>query len=255
MTSEAIQVHLAPLDEKRFGIQSARALIATADALPSVLEFCRSNGVSFLAIRCPTSEIRLAQTLEREGFALMDTLVYFVRDLRKAPIPPDTGQVPVRAIRPGEEDTVRGVAADAFRGYYGHYHADERLDPAKCDEVYTDWAYRSCVDRDVADHVLLAELDGVIVGFATLQINSPEEGEGVLFAVHPSAQRRGIYRSFTVNAMNWCADQGAQRMVVSTQVNNVAVQKAWARLGFEPQRSYYTFHKWFDAERNAGERP
>jgi hypothetical protein len=25
------------------------------------------------------------------------------------------------------------------------------------------------------------------------------------------------------------------------------VQKVWCRQGFEPSKSYYTFHKWFDA--------
>ena len=35
-------------------------------------------------------------------------------------------------------------------------------------------------------------------------------------------------------------------MVLSTQVTNLAVQKVWSRLGFEPSRSYYTFHLWFD---------
>jgi hypothetical protein len=34
-------------------------------------------------------------------------------------------------------------------------------------------------------------------------------------------------------------------MLISTQITNVAVQKVWTRLGFEPSRSYYTFHKWF----------
>jgi hypothetical protein len=45
--------------------------------------------------------------------------------------------------------------------------------------------------------------------------------------------------------MAWCASRGAARMMVSTQINNVAVQKVWARLGFEPNYAYYTFHKWF----------
>jgi hypothetical protein len=30
------------------------------------------------------------------------------------------------------------------------------------------------------------------------------------------------------------------RLIISTQVTNVAVQKIWTRLGFEPVRSYYT---------------
>ena len=69
------------------------------------------------------------------------------------------------------------MATEAFRGYYGHCHADQRLDRAKCDEVYRDWALRSCLSRDVADQVLVAVLDGSIVGFGDLRLNTPEEGE------------------------------------------------------------------------------
>jgi len=46
--------------------------------------------------------------------------------------------------------------------------------------------------------------------------------------------------------MEWSLSKGVRRMVVSTQVINIAVQKTWVRLGFEPIRGYYTFHKWFD---------
>jgi GNAT superfamily N-acetyltransferase len=184
--------------------------------------------------------------MEREGFLLMDTLVYYRYDLTQSPLPGDNAKVPVRPMRPGEEERVRDVATESFRGYFGHYHADERLDRAKCDEVYVSWAYRSCVSREVADEVLVADLNGSIVGFATLRLNSAEEGEGVLFGVAPSAQGQGVYRSFMIRGMQWCLSNRAKRMVVSTQITNIAVQKVWTRLGFGPSYSYYTFHKWFD---------
>jgi GNAT superfamily N-acetyltransferase len=108
------------------------------------------------------------------------------------------------------------------------------------------WAFRSCVSRDVADEVLVADLAGSIVGFATLRLNGAEEGEGVLFGVAPRAQRKGIYRSLVINSMQWCLAKGMRHMIYSTQINNIAVQKVLVRLGFEPSYAYYTFHKWFD---------
>jgi GNAT superfamily N-acetyltransferase len=91
--------------------------------------------------------------------------------------------------------------------------------------------------------LLVACSDGSIVGFATLRLNSQEEGEGVLFGVDPSAQGRGVYRSFMIRAMEWFVSKGATRMVVSTQVTNAAVQRVWTRIGFEPSDAYYTSHK------------
>lgn len=240
-------VHLSAIDEARFGIRTARVSHVTGDSLPSVMRFCRSHDVRLLIARCKASDLGVAQAMERVGFLLMDTLVYYARDLLRSPIPADIGKVPVRPIQPGEEGDVRQVAADSFRGYFGHYHADERLDRAKCDEAYIDWAFRSCVLPDVADQVLVANLEGRVSGFATLRLNSADEGEGVLFGVASWAQRRGIYRSFMVQGMQWCLSKGATRMVTSTQITNIAVQKVWTRLGSEPSHAYYTFHKWFDA--------
>jgi GNAT superfamily N-acetyltransferase len=120
------------------------------------------------------------------------------------------------------------------------------LDPVKCDEAYISWALRSCVSREAADEVLVADSSGRIVGFATLRMNNSEEAEGVLFCVASSAQRRGIYRSLMIHGMEWCMSKAAKRMIVSTQITNVAVQKVWIRLGFEPSHAWYTLHKWFD---------
>jgi GNAT superfamily N-acetyltransferase len=78
-----------------------------------------------------------------------------------------------------------------------------------------------------------------------MRLNSPQESEGVLFGVTPAAQGRGLYRSLMLAGMHWSKLRDAGRMVVSTQITNIAVQKVWTRLGFEPSGSCYTFHKWF----------
>lgn len=238
-------VSLSAIDEQRFGIRTARALVSEA-TLPGVLDFCATHGVVLLIARCPVTDLPTVQAMERRGFLLMDTLVYYTRDLVCAPIPPADVAVGVRPLRPGEQVRVTRLAAAAFRRYFGHYHADARLDRSKCDDAYVSWATRSCTERGVADEVLVAADEDDIVGFATLRMNAADEGEGVLFGVLPSAQGRGIYRSLMVGGMAWCRSQGATRMAVSTQLTNVAVQKVWSRLGFEPSHAYYTMHKWFD---------
>ena len=187
--------------------------------------------------------------MEREGFLLMDTLVYYARSLARAPIPEDAGAAQVRTSKVGDEVGVREVAAQAFKGYFGHYHADRRLEPARCDEGYVEWAVRSCASTEVADGVLVAEIDGSILGFITLRVNSPVEVDGLLIAVHPSVQGQGIARSLMIGALKWCESRGAERMIISTQINNLSSQKVWARLGFELSHAYYTFHKWFDENR------
>ena len=142
MSDMTAQVRLSEIDEKRFGMRSAHAEGITAADLPDIVEFCRVNSVVFLIARCITTDLPAAQAMEENGFRLMDTLIYYTRHLVKAPIPEDTNDVQVRPVRSGEERQVEAIAFDAFKGYFGHYHADPYLDRVKCDEVYTDWAAR-----------------------------------------------------------------------------------------------------------------
>jgi GNAT superfamily N-acetyltransferase len=238
-------IALSSIDQERFGVVTARDGDVTLSTLEPDLAFCRTRGVQLLIARCRTEELHVAQALEAAGGRLMDTLVYYVRVIVGGELPENTCKVPIRPVRPGEDEAVRKVAGEAFRGYRGHYHADPRLDPAKCDEAYQSWAQRSGVSREVAGEVLVAD-DGQVAGFATLRLNDPREGEGVLFAVAPRVQGAGVYKAFMLEGMRWCRFQGAKRMVVSTQITNLAVQKVWSRLGFEPSHSFYTFHLWFD---------
>ncbi len=246
MASDSLLVQLSSLDEKRFGVRTARAPLVTLDTLPSVVEFCRIKGVALLIARCRTHDLPVAQAMEAHGFSLMGTLLHYVLDLSRAPIPVEEGRTRVRPLRSGEEESVREIAAASFRSYCGHYHADPRLDQGLCDEVYASWAYNSCRFRDATHDVLVAEQEGRLVGFAAMRSNSLEEAEGVLFGVHPEAQRASVGRSLMIHGIRWCCSAGARRMLYSTQIDNLAVQKVVVRLGFELGQSYYIFHRWFD---------
>ena len=244
MVTELETHSFSEIDSQRFGVRVARAQIVPENLL-QVIRCCVEEKIDLLIARCATSDLATAQNMESRGFSLMDTLVYYRFDLARRTIPKDTAEFPVRSLRPGEEEQVRKLAAAAFRGYVGHYHADRRLDPRLCDEGYASWAERSCISKTAADEVLIAEDKGRVSGFATLRLNSPQEGEGLLYAVAPEWQKRGICPSLMIHSLHWCRSRGAQRMIISTQVGNVSMQKVWCRVGFEPSHSYYTFHKWF----------
>jgi GNAT superfamily N-acetyltransferase len=238
-------VTLSAIDQQRFGIATARDNHFTATSLDGTLRFCREHAVRMLIARCATEDLPAAQAMEAAGGRLMDTLVYYVRALDR-PFPDEPPGVPVRLLRAGEAGEVRRVATAAFRSYFGHYHADPRLDRDKADEAYADWAERSCLDRSAASSVLIAEHVGRLAGFLTLLERGPEEQEIILNGVDPAFQRHGIYRAMVLTAMAHTRDAGAKRLSVSTQLINIGVQKTWTRLGFEMAHSFYTFHLWFD---------
>lgn len=236
---------LSAVDTQRFGLRIGRAAVADAAAVPGLLARCREENLRMAIVRCPAEALPAVHALEAAGARLMDTLVYYHRNLRRGEPPAELRPNRIRPLRDDELPIIERIAGEIFRSYSGHYHADPRLDRARCDEGYVEWAARMCAARDAQHGVLVAEgAAGEIAGFATVRLNSPREGEGVLFGVTPAAEGRGIYWSFMLRAMEWCRERGAASMIVSTQITNLAVQKAWSRLGFELQRSCYTFHLW-----------
>jgi GNAT superfamily N-acetyltransferase len=238
---------LAPLEETRFGVRTARtAGFVTAQSLPDVLEFCAANEVKFLIARSRAEEIGVAQDMEQRGFLITETTLFLVRDLTNTPVPPHEGTLTIRSLAPGEEPTVRAIAAQSFQGYFGHYHADARLDRAKCDEAYIDWAGRSCVSPELADAVLVAEAAGVVIGFLTLKRNSVDESQPMLSGVNPEGRRQGAYRMLIRQGLEWAQRSGAVRSVAAVHVANAGVLRALGKLGYEPTYAFYTFHKWFD---------
>lgn len=227
---------ISPLDTHRWGVLTATARDVTSDRVPELFDRARAEGVRLLIARCTTGDSATVHALERAGARLMDTRVSYLRSLEDLPAPADET---VRTARNDDTPRVQELARLAFADYRGHYHADPRLDRRACDEAYADWAVRSCTSHAVADEVLVSEHAGRLTGFATLKGE-----EGVLFGVSPEAQGRGLYRALMIAGLHRCAARGAHRMIVATQLQNMAVQRVWSRLGFELSASQYTFHHW-----------
>lgn len=248
MKKNTVPIYISEIDEKRFGIKVAKTDNMALHDIPSIMSFCKENKVRLLLARCSTRELPLVQALENKGFLLMDTLLYYFCNLRKNPPPEYASEIKIRPCKFGEEEIIKSIAAEAFDGYRGHYHADSMLNKKKSNEVYADWAYRSCLHTEKDSQVFVAELKDKIIGFGVVRINSPDEGQGLLFGVLKKYQGRGAYRMIIINCMRWCLDRNIEKITIATQITNIASQKVWIRLGFEPSHSYYTFHKWFEED-------
>jgi GNAT superfamily N-acetyltransferase len=242
-----VRLHFEERERARFGYRMARLTLDSAcepaDA-EKIMEMCRSSSVEMLTLRVPTDKIALVQALEALEFRTMDCLVYYecrTEDLSAV----KTSTVEIREATAEDATAVAEVARLCFSTYFSHYHADARLDRVKVSEAYIDWAQRSCADREVASCVYVPIVDKTVAGFITLRQNSPTEGEGVLNAIHPSFAGAGIYGQLITRSKQWCQENGMNRMVISTQIDNLKAQRAWSNRGFHLYKSYYTFHRWF----------
>jgi ribosomal protein S18 acetylase RimI-like enzyme len=239
-------IELNRMESDRFGIVAAR--LTDPAASPAQIETAaRARKVDMLTTRVSTDDLPRVRMLEDAGYRLMDTLVYYICEPGGPGVPqagPDDEKI--RLADPADAETVAAVARAAFQGYFGHYHSDPRLSDAAADAAYVEWAQTSvaCCDPATAP-ALVGEVSGQIAGFLTLRFNSEHEAEIVLNAVHPDARSRGLYGRMVDHGLAVTWQAGRRQVVVSTQVNNIAVQKAWARRGFRMQRSFYTLHKWF----------
>jgi hypothetical protein len=157
MKKKEFTISYSEIDQNRFGYKTAKAFITAKQEIEKTLTFCYEKNIEFLIARCETNNLKIVQGLEDEGFKLMDTLIYYRFNLISRDIKQQNPPYLVRkASSKADADQVARVAEKAFKNYFGHYHADSRLDQNSCDAVYTDWAYRSCLDRSVADSVFVS---------------------------------------------------------------------------------------------------
>ena len=238
-------IEFSELDRERFGIAVAWVRHMRREMVAPALEWCRKEGVRLLIARCEGSDWPTAHALEKNGFLLMDTLVYYSRRVSVNISEVDVPGVSFRQANLGDANAVKQAAARAFANYQGHYHNDPLLPAEKCNAVYSDWAYRSVVNNAVADAVFLGLVQGKVAGFIALRKTGEREADIPLNGVVPEFQRRGIYRALLAQALTWCHRQGVVQCSISTQLTNIPPQKAWVRMGFEPSRAVHTFHKWF----------
>lgn len=240
-------IELSPIDRERFGYVTARAFANEPGDAATCDAFCADNGVQLLIVRCSTNAMATVHAFEDAGARVMDCMVRYRCDLRKHPVQDTRGVDWIRGAQPADAEEIARIAARAFAGYEGHYHADPRLRREDAAETYRDWAARSCVDSNLAEQIFVAGIGETIAGFVTLRRNSEAEMEAVLLAIAPEAQGSGVPYAMGIKVLRWAADVGARRLIVTTQVNNVAMQRTLGRHHFEVASSTFTLHKWYDA--------
>ncbi|MFN2320869.1 MAG: GNAT family N-acetyltransferase, partial [Dermatophilaceae bacterium] len=137
------------------------------------------------------------------------------------------------------EDAVSTVVGESFRAYGSHYSANPRLDPSDALAGYVEWAVSAY--RTDPGNVVLAMRDGRPVGVATLT-RSGSDLEIELAGLTPAAQGRGLYGRLLTAVGRVGVEEGLDRVIISTQVHNTRVQRAWIRAGMKPFAAVATVH-------------
>jgi len=209
------------------------------DALRAI----RSARPDIAIVRIPSGKIDQIAELELYGVSplVTDTLVYYGCDLTECEM---------RKIRNadlefrlgGERDRERlsHVIREIFAGYRNHYAGNPLLSETDILDGFVEWGL-SFLQED-EDYICWLLYDGDRpVAFANCR-QYDECFEGVLFGVDSEYSGRGIYGDLMTFTQQDAVRRGCSRMIVSTQIQNMAVQKAWVRRGFRLYESWNTVH-------------
>jgi GNAT superfamily N-acetyltransferase len=194
--------------------------------------------------------ISSVHALEEAGFRTMDAHITLVFEHSKQSILDYKDSCTIRDYKASDENKLIGIARDAFTKTPDRFHADPNLPADRKNEVYAEWIRNSCSGQ-LADYVVVAELNGEPVGYATAKfhgdhggLSNTKTGTLVVGAVAPSAQRKGIIISLEIACLKWLNAKNTDVSCVGTQVNNYAVQRTFVRLGFRPAMAGVHMHIW-----------
>ena len=211
------------------------------------LDYLTDQGCVFVDVRTPTADLNVARALERASFYLGDTQVDYAYRVKGGTLPSIRHRVKLRWAKLEDRDELAAMTRETFDGYIDRFHGDDFFDPEKATDMYVKWLINS-LEEGLADKILVAQAGKRIGGFLTLQIRHEQNkfvnvkmAEGVLAGVAPWTRGRGVYTSLLAGCLPWFADNVNIGIVV-THVDNIAVQNAWAGLGYRLVQGRYTFH-------------
>jgi ribosomal protein S18 acetylase RimI-like enzyme len=190
------------------------------------------RGPVFLYAKLPTDSPDSVARLEGLGFHLVDTNVTFER--AAAGLAPAPGKT--RPARPGDREAVMALAAASFA--YSRLHLDPVIPREVADRSRAEWA-GNFFSGSRGDHMIVAESDGTVSGFA--QLLGPRDGITTidLIGVAAKFRRRGIAGALIAASAGIA---GTRTLRVGTQIANTPSLRLYQACGFGVVASHYVLH-------------
>jgi len=215
----------------------------------------RSEKYEFLMGKVYTDDVISIHALEKAGFALVDTLLDYSVDFRKVefikiPVPEVAQGVKIRFAEKRDVDELADLARSSFANHFGRYHSDPRISRKDATQTYVEWMNSSL--NGYADYFVLAEIDNRIAGLSIWKKTSALEkklpirlGHYSIGAIHPDFFGRKLFSILTYEGMKLLQPE-VDMIEGPTHINNYAVQRGYARLGWQISDARHSFHKWLD---------
>ena len=240
---------ISKIDTDRFGFKVAKINSFKNDIATDLNEL-KKLGVKLIISRVNSNNITLVNNLEELNFRIKDTQLTFTHDLKnietyKSQIN-NLNEVKIEEAEFNDSKFVGDLAFEAFKGY-GHYAANKELDSNKSNEIYRDWAQKSCVDKKVADYMFLAKINENVGGFLSLKVenkNGEKFGTQHLGAVDKKYRNLDIFRQLIIKCLNTGKEKKHSWQQTYLLTTNIPVMRSYLKLGFKISESHHTMHCW-----------
>lgn len=203
------------------------------------------EGYSHLTMRVPSINKKLLNIALKKGYFFADTLIEYIFDMKKSKLPSIQHQCILRDCEEHDLEYLKKIAGSSF--VMDRFHADEHLENSLCNLYYEKWVENSY--HGFAEKIVVAEYNHEPAGFTTANTHQGDKhGRLVLSAVSDKYRGIGIYTSMIHESMAWMLREhrDLEGVVVGTQLSNIAVQKAWIKLGFTIFNSLYVLQKYIE---------
>ena len=233
------------IESNRFDLCIYREKIDSLNAdYENIKSKLEKNDVDILILRLPTLSMPDHYKLLSDSYRVIhaDSLLYYKNDLQKSNGSVLRNDFSFECIENDNVDCLNEMIPIIFSDYQNHYFSNPLLDRTKIISGYIEWAmsYSNVGNGRIAWIVKDHEKN---VAFATCYFDEKERMcDGILYGVMPEYSGRGVYSDLICYTKSFFKEKGFEKMYVSTQLQNVAVQKVWCREGFRLDHSYETYH-------------
>jgi hypothetical protein len=233
-------------ESDRFGFRVMRATVAEIPAPGELRDIILAKDADLVILRTLADRRSDLGRLSSTGFPniVADTLIYYTVDLRRhSPAALRNSDLEFVRVDASVLPELSRLIDASFRSYSNHYDANPFLKRSDFLVGYKEWAASFGAHRGDERSAWVARRHGEAIAFCTCSWDqNSQSAEGVLYGVLPSAAEGGIYGDLIRFTQRHYLEAGCSRMRVSTQVENFAVQKVWAREGFVMDEALVTVH-------------
>lgn len=240
-----MMINYSEIESKRFGINVFRAKLDYIDVVALEQEI-RDSGVDVLILRLPNATKAEHSKLLTMGYQVLhaDSLVYYSCSLQKVDIKKRCNRLIFELIDDSNISVLDSIIPIIFEGYQNHYYSNPIFDRVKINEGYVEWAKSYNCHSEGRIAWMVKDFDsGYVAAFATCSFDQDKKQcEGILYGVMPEFAGRGIYSDIIRFTQDYFKKLQYETMLVSTQLQNYAVQKVWIRDNFTLSHAFETYH-------------